>query len=224
MKKMSVIVSLLVGVVILVFTVEPCLSQALKEDFAGYRFRLSDAAPGTITDFACRRNVDGQVAEWQVVVGNDYVDGYWINVDTKARYPIVSYTKGGITTPCDPSVGPPEKPYTITTGVPYIVFGPFTLTPTAADGGYWEGMWKTQGDTDYNRILTAEAKGHGGLLEGKSLHISVENAPASTQTWCPCPGCPTAPFDFPPPPATPLLKVKSTICFDGWVLTPASAR
>jgi hypothetical protein len=220
MKKMSIIISLLVGVLILVFAAEPCLSKALKEDFAGYRFRLADAAPGTINDFACRRHIDGQVAEWQVVVGHPLVDGYWINTDTKCRYPIVSYTKNGVTTPCDPSVGPPEKPYTATVGGPYIVFGPFTLTPTAADGGYWEGTWKIQTDKDLNRVWTAEAKGHGGLLEGRSLHLSTE-IPAPMPTWCTtCSGieCPTAPFTYG------TKTIKSDMCMDGWVLTPASAK
>ena len=150
------------------------LLTGIEEDFAGYRFRLAERFQEQINDFACRRHIDGQAAEWQVKVGHPLVDGYWLNTDTKTRYPIVSYTKGGYTTPCDPSVGPPEKPYTATVGGPYIVFGPFTLTPPDADGGYWEGMWKTQYDKDFNRVLTAEAKGHGGLLEGKSLHISAE--------------------------------------------------
>jgi|WetSurMetagenome_2_1015567.scaffolds.fasta_scaffold218282_1 hypothetical protein len=219
MKKTSVIITLLVGILALVFAAEPCLSQAIKEDFAGYRFRLADAAPGTINDFACRRHIDGQVAEWQVKVGLPLVDGYWINTDTKARYPIVSYTKDGVTTPCDPSIGLPLPTYTVTVGGPYIVFGPFTLMPESSDaeGGYWEGMWKIQTDKDLNRVMTAEAKGHGGALEGRSLHISTE-IPASMPKWCACPGCPTAPFTYG------TKNVTSDMCFDGWVLTPASVK
>ncbi|MBN2438205.1 MAG: hypothetical protein JXL20_06335 [Deltaproteobacteria bacterium] len=220
MKKMSVIISLLVGVLVLFFAVEPCLSQAVKDEFVGYRYRLSPATQLIVTDFACRRNIEGQNAEWQVVVGNDLVDGYWLNVDAKCRYPIVSFTKGGVITPCDPSVGPPDKPYTVTVGGPYIVFGPFTLIPDKAEGGYWEGTWKIQTDKDLNRVMTAEAKGHGGLLEGRSLHLSTI-IPAPMPTWCACPGCPTSPF---PHPYDPTKKVTSDMCFDGWVLTPDSAQ
>jgi hypothetical protein len=211
MKKTSVIITLLVGILTLVFAAEPCFSQAVKEEFAGYRYRLSDANPGTINDFACRRNIEGQVAEWQVKVGLPLVDGYWLNTDTKARYRIVSFTKDDVTTPCEPSEGPPPKPYTATVGGPYIVFGPFTLVPESseAEGGYWEGTWKIQTDKDLNRVWTAEAKGHGGALEGRSLHVSTE-IPAPMPKWCGCVGCPTS--------------GKTNMCMDGWVLTPASVE
>jgi hypothetical protein len=220
---MPVIVSLLVVILVLFFAVEPCLSQAVKDEFVGYRYRLSPATQLAVKDFACRRHIDGQDAEWQVVVGNPLVDGYWLNVDAKCRYPIVSYTKDGVTTPCDPSVGPPEKPYTVTVGGPYIVFGPFTLIPDQAEGGYWEGEWKLLVDKDLNRVMTAEAKGHGGLLEGRSLHLSTE-IPAPMPTWCTtCSGivCPTASF---PNPADPSKNVTGDMCFDGWVLTPAGVK
>jgi hypothetical protein len=208
MKKTSII-SLLVGILVLVFAAEPCLSQALKEEFAGYRYRLSGAVPGTVRDFACRRNIDGQTAQWQVVVGNPLVDGYWYNWDTKCRYEIVAYTvTGSPNIPCDPSEDPPIDPYGIVTGG-YFVFGPFTLTPTAALGGTWEGMWKLQADKDNNRVVTAEAKGHGGLLEGRTLHLSSE-IPAPMPSYCACPGCPTS--------------GKTNMCFDGWVLTPANVK
>jgi hypothetical protein len=208
MKKMLVMISLLVGVLILVFAAEPCFSGALKEDFSGYRYRLSGAVPGTVRDFACQRHIDGQTAQWQVVVGNPLVDGNWYNYDTKCRYQIIEYTvTGSPNIPCDPSEDPPDN-YGVVTRAD-ITFGPFTLTPGGAEGGIWEGTWKIQWDPDGNKFLTAEAKGIGGLLEGRTLHISTE-IPAPMPKYCGCPGCPTS--------------GTTNMCFDGWVLTPASVK
>jgi hypothetical protein len=209
MKKMLVMISLLVGVLILVFAAEPCLSQALQEDFAGYRYRLGAQVAGTVNTFACRQHIDGQIAKWQIVAGHPLVDGYWYNWDTKLRRSIVEFTMPtGPNIACEPSEDPPEGFKGVVYGVG-IVFGPFTLLPTEAEGGIWEGVWKVQFNQDGDRFWTAEAKGHGGLLEGKSLHVSTrELVPIPTY----CPG------------TTPPAGVSGTACFDGWVLTPASVK
>jgi hypothetical protein len=211
MKKMSVMISLLVCALILVFAAEPCFSAAVKEDFAGYRYRKGPAVPGTEKTFACRYHVDGQTATWIVKVGHPLVDGLWYNWDTKVRREIVEWTKKDFPSiPCDPSEDPPAG-YTRLTGVG-IIFGPFTLTPTAADGGIWEGQWKQVINKDGSRFVTAEAKGIGGLLEGRTFHLSTRLPyPAAISPaieTCAC--CPAQSY--------------STFCFEGWILTPASAK
>ena len=106
MKKMSVIISLLVVVLVLFFAVEPCLSQAVKDEFLGYRFRTKQVQ-NDIKIFACRYNVD-QEAWWTVKVDNPLVDGKWYNWDTKLRREIVEFTMpSGPNIPCDPSEDPP---------------------------------------------------------------------------------------------------------------------
>jgi hypothetical protein len=203
MKKMLVMISLLVGVLVLVFSVEPCLSQALKEEFSGYRVRTKQVQPD-VKIFACRNNVDNQEAWWTITVNNPLVDGKWYNWDTKLRRSIVEYTMPtGQNIPCDPSEDPPEGFKGVVNG-DGIVFGPFTLVPDGAEGGIWTGMWKIQFYPDGSRLQTAEAKGQGGLLEGRSLHI-LTRSPAPVPTRCDCPICPST---------------GSNLCFEGWILTP----
>jgi hypothetical protein len=191
MKKMSVMISLLVGVLILVFTVEPCMSQAVKDEFSGYRVRTKQIQTD-IRINACRYNVDNQEAWWTITVNNPLVDGTWYNWDTKLRGEIVEFTMpSGPNIPCDPSQDPPEGFKTVVMGQ-RIVFGPFSLIPDAAEGGVWEGTWKLQFFPDGDALHTAEANGHGGLLEGKSLHVFTRiPAPWPSPMW-----------------------------FKGWVLTP----
>jgi hypothetical protein len=213
MKKISVMISLLVCTLLLVFAAEPCFSQAVKEDFSGIRWRTANLnAPADTTKyFACRYHVDGQEAWWRVEVNNTLVSGDWYNWDTKVRREILQYTfADGSKITCVPSDGPPEvfKGGVYGTG---IVFGPFSLKPTSADaeGGIWEGMWKVEFKPDGSRFYSADAKGHGGSLEGKSLHISNRDS-----SWAPppCPCCPLPP------------GITSTQCVDGWILTPASVK
>ena len=207
MKKMSVVISMLVFALILVFAAEPCLSQAVKDEFSGYRFRTKQVQLD-IKNHACRQNVDNQEAWWTVMVNNPLVDGKWYNWDTKMRREIVEFTMSSVPNiPCDPSQDPPAGFTGVVLGAG-IVFGPFSLIPDAAGGGVWEGTWKLQYLPDGDGLVTAEAKGHGGLLEGKSLHV-VTKYPYPRPTRCACPSCPLT---------------GSNMCFDGWVLTPASAQ
>jgi hypothetical protein len=202
MKKMSFIISLLVGTLILVSTAGPVFSAAEREDFSGKRVRTYFNAGTDVKIFACRYNVNNQQALWTVTVDNSLVTGKWSNWDTKVRREIVAYRLSTGDTICDPSEDPPPGVQQVCGTAPClvtgtgIIFGPFSLIPDSDPTAIWEGMWKMEYKPDGSRFFSAEAKGHGGSLEGRSLHMSTR-IPSSTPTGSPV---------------------------EGWILTPASVK
>ena len=164
MKKMSVMISLLVCALIWVFAVEPCFSAAVKEDFAGYRYRTKDLiranrynkvfSPAATMWTVRKRGGKSSLITHLLTVN-------WYNWDTKVRREaFVEYTyvdKTGYTI-CVPSEDPPPGParmcllkelhaYLYGTG---IIFGPFSLIPESPDakGEYGKGS----GNKNSNRM------------------------------------------------------------------------
>jgi hypothetical protein len=229
MKKMAIMISILVGTLIFILTAGPVFSQAVKDDFNGCQFRTMVYTP-TPKINGCRYNVDGQEANWTISVDNKLIDGAWYNWDTKVRRDVLTYTiydKDGAptTVDCVPSEDPPAYPYcgsikktcfvaNLGTG---INFGPVMLTPTDAGGGQWvgrrEGLWHPDG----SRSSLLEAKGHGGLIEGMSLHVNTYNS-AEIPPTCDLNVC--CPADTGPLPK----GAYGPILFEGWTLTPASVK
>jgi hypothetical protein len=197
MKKMAVMISLLVGILVLFSTVEPCLSQCtsmnapyLRTDFSGCRYRTSQIAGFDTTDVkitACRYHVNNQEAAWTIVTNNPLVDGQWYNFDTEVRRQILEFTMpSGPNIPCDPSKDPPAGYKGVVMGSG-MNSGPFMLTPSRAGGGVWLGTWKGIWNPDGSTVSTYEAEGQGGLIEGMVLYVRGTNPPGAG-TNCKC--CP----------------------------------
>ena len=223
MKKMSVMVSLLVGMMILVFTVEPCLSKWMitpesTEEFTGCRYRTSvvtgTVASGDVKIYNCLYNVNNQHAYWKVAVGNPLVDGDWYNWNTEVRRAINEFTMpSGPNIACDPSTkDPPEGYKGVVTGNG-IISGPFMLTPTGAGGGVWYGTWKIIYNPDGSWVQTVEAQGYGGLIEGMTLYSSITQ-PAGFASNCKC--CPAGTVVIP--------ATANPVPFSGWILTPGGLK
>jgi hypothetical protein len=228
MKKTAIMISLLVGTLIFVLSAGPVLSQAVKDDFNGCRYRTSVYTP-TPKISGCRYSVDGQEALWTVAVGNKLVDGAWFNWDTKVRRDILTYTiydelGNASIKDCVPSEDPPAYAYCGSTKkncfmanvVGGINFGPFMLTPTDGGGGQWVGRWEGLWHPDGSRSQLMEAKGHGGLIEGMSLHVNA-HIPAEIPATCNKVECCPEGTVFPKTYYGPTV-------FEGWTLTPASVK
>ena len=223
MKKMSVMISLLVGILILVLTVEPCLSKWMitpesTEEFTGCKYRTSQivgtVATGDVKIYNCRYNVVNQHAFWKVAVNNPLVDGDWYNFDTEIRREIKEFTMpSGPNIACDPSTKDPPTGYKGQVLGSGYTGAPFMLTPSGAEGGVWYGTWKMIYNPDGSQVQTAEAQGYGGLIEGMTLYSSITQ-PAGFASNCKC--CPAGTV-IP-------SNVYGPMPFNGWVLTPGGLK
>jgi hypothetical protein len=155
MKKQRIFTIIVVTLVALLLSAGPVLAEAEIIDFTGTRTRT--AGGGTPPEIVGCRVFRTIWANWTITTDNYLVTGQWSNYDSKVNREVLE---------CDPS-DPPVPPFALGQG---IIIGPFMLTPDAdVDGGVWEGTWKIFFRPDGSSLVTAEAKGVGGDLEGLRL-------------------------------------------------------
>ena len=167
MKKQSIIILIVVALVTLLLSAGPVLAKE-KYDFTGTRTRDSGIL-GDSKVVNCWLIRSEQLAYWTVTTNpgpvSHLVDGEWFNYNSKLNLEVLVCVPES---PPDPSdLGPAD------TGRG-VIYGPFTLSPTGANGGIWEGEWKLLIREDDSVAMTATAEGIGGDLDGLILKVYVE--------------------------------------------------
>jgi hypothetical protein len=174
MKKERVFTIIVVVLLALVFSTGPVQAQIEKE-WTGTRTRNEVfRSPITISD--CWSVSTSQVAYWTVTADpgpvSHLISGEWVNFNTHISREVIAYVVDDVESPCDPSMDPPEGATTVN-GRRLLAHGPFTLTPTEANGGVWQGEWRMILNESGPPTITAKAEGFGGDLHGLKLKIFV---------------------------------------------------
>jgi len=176
MKKQRIFTPIAVTLVTLLLSAGPAMAKKEKRiDFTATRTRTSGGGGPEVVD-NCWLFRTLQLAYWTVTTDpgpvSHLVAGEWINFNTHYNREITAYVVDGVEVDCDPAVDPPEGA-TFVFG-DRVMHGPFTLSPTGANGGVWQGRWESWGRVDGPPAITAVAEGIGGCLDGLKLRIFVE--------------------------------------------------
>jgi hypothetical protein len=171
MKKQRVFTIIVLGLVALLLSAGPALAWGAKKiDFTATRTRnFSNSGDAEVANCWLIRSI--LLSYWTVTTDpgpvSHLVDGEWFNYNTKVNREVLV---------CDPEDPPDPSDLRNPDVGRGVIHGPFTLSPTGANGGIWEGKWKILIREDGSVAVAATAKGIGGCLDGLKLKVFSERS------------------------------------------------